>query len=234
MKIFGKNHRSQELEKDYDITVKREDEVNSYKIEENLKISMEDEDKTVSLEEYERSKNRLSEKEMTVRLSEIDLEEHPIDPVAVALSEPDQGRICETYFKNDMIKDKLFNSFEECTEIRMPVGWMVCIEGSEFGKSFALQEGSNSIQVKEKLLIRSITDFMASKTDIAEIEYLEEERIFKLNPGHARELVYVNDELIFKSTVLRNRDIVTVGEYSMMLIVCCDEKFSWRQICDDR
>lgn len=234
MKIFGKDHQIQELEKADDITVKREDGVNSHKLEGKSKISMEDEDKTVSLEDYERKLNRLSEKEMTVRLSEIDLEEHSIDPVAIALSEPEQDRIYESYFKNDMTRDKSFSSFEKDTEIRMPVGWMVCIEGSEFGKSFTLQEGSNSIQVKEKLLIRTITEFLQSKTDIPEIEYLEDERSFRLSPGHARELVYVNDELIFKPTILHNRDIVTVGEYSMMLIVCCNEKFSWRQIQDNR
>lgn len=126
------------------------------------------------------------------------------------------------------------NRYQTAAEIRMPVGWLVCIEGSEFGKCFTLQEGSNSVQIKENLLISPAAGSMETKTDIARIEYLEEGRIFKMSPGRARELIYVNDDLIFKPAILHNRDIVTVGEHSMMLFVCCDEKFSWRQIQNNR
>lgn len=111
-----------------------------------------------------------------------------------------------------------------------PVGWLVCTEGADFGRFYTLKEGRNLIGSGINMDVDLSHDLSITKENIAWIEFLEDTGSFMISPGNARQLIYVNDDLIFKPTMLLNKDILTMGETSLMLVACCDSRFSWRKI----
>lgn len=117
-------------------------------------------------------------------------------------------------------------------EILYPVGWLICVEGIAFGRSFGLQDGKNYISLEPDLEIRK-TEKTDESREIAWIEYREEDRSFHLVPGPGGRFIrfYVNDEMIFRNPVkLQPKDIISIEEFSFRLIACCDEEFSWKTL----
>lgn len=108
-----------------------------------------------------------------------------------------------------------------------PVGWLICIEGPDFGKSFPLYDGKNTIGRLETMDVVLKNDIAVSRNEHAWIEYREEDRSFIIGLGENRKMVYINDDLVMRPKQVMKNDEIYLGDSILMLIPCCDDMFSW-------
>ena len=109
------------------------------------------------------------------------------------------------------------------------VGWLVCIAGTNFGQSFTLHTGRNFIgRLPDKNDVGLSGDISISKEKHAIVIYEPKQRQFYVQSGeNSHELVYLNDTGVFSNTVLKERDVISLGQTSLVFIPFCNEAFGW-------
>ncbi|MCM1160531.1 MAG: FHA domain-containing protein [Roseburia sp.] len=107
------------------------------------------------------------------------------------------------------------------------VGWLVCIEGADFGSSFIIKSGRNFVGRSGDMDIVLHGDSSISRVKHAIILYEPKRREFIAQAGESRELFYVNEEVVLNSTRLKQHDILMIGNTKLMFFPCCGENFSW-------
>lgn len=142
-----------------------------------------------------------------------------IDPVAVVLSDDNHTQM----------PSRSRNIRESTVSVFKPVGWLLCVEGAEYGKCFSLKSGVNTIGRSDEMDVVLKKDLAVSRSRHAQIEYLDEKRCFLVSAGDQRKIVYINDELLLEPTAMKKNDLLMLGDSSLMLIPCCDESFSWSE-----
>ena len=110
------------------------------------------------------------------------------------------------------------------------VGWLVCIGGVHIGRDFRLFVGRNTIGRGSQNGVVLSGDTSVSKEPQAIIAYEPQNNKFFAVPGTARSLSYVNGQVLLGMTELHKNDIIELGKAKLMLIPCCDEKFSWNMV----
>ncbi len=113
------------------------------------------------------------------------------------------------------------------------VGWLVCIGGVHIGHDFRLHEGRNAIGRSESNDVALRGDTSVSKEPQAIIAYEPKNNKFFAVPGTARSLAYVNGQVLLSMTELHKNDVIELGGARLMLIPCCDEKFSWNAVAQN-
>lgn len=113
------------------------------------------------------------------------------------------------------------------------VGWLVCIEGKDFGGSFTLKSGRNFVGRAANMDIVLHGDSSISREKHAIILYEPKRREFIAQAGEARELFYLNEEVVLNPVKLKQYDILTIGNTRLMFFPCCGENFSWDQFKKD-
>ena len=107
------------------------------------------------------------------------------------------------------------------------VGWLVCIEGSEFGQSFNLKSGKNFVGRLLSNDVVLVGDMAISREKHALIVYDPKSRRFLAQPGMSSELFYVNEEVVLQATALGNGDVIQIGNTKLRFVPLCDLNFSW-------
>ena len=107
------------------------------------------------------------------------------------------------------------------------VGWLVCIEGTNYGYSFCLYAGKNFVGRASDMDICLKGDDSVSRTKHAIITYEPRERKFFAQPGESHELFYVNDNVVLTSAELKDRDEISVGKTKLVFVPFCDSKYGW-------
>lgn len=107
------------------------------------------------------------------------------------------------------------------------VGWLVCIKGPEFGKSFELNAGRNFIGRSDESDVALKGDQAISRKEHAIIVYDPKAGRFHAQPGSSSELFYVNGEVVLQVTGLKDRDILSLGETTLVFVPFCNERFTW-------
>lgn len=198
------------------------------------------EEKTVSYAEYERNR-RKAEEGRTVELSKVGLIQGKFNPVEIARSEPNEnqyGNLCkefeEEYQSNEKFMEqgiipalKAQEHSIRNNEFVRPAGWLVCIKGPDYGRCFCLKEGKNRIGRSEDMDVVLKNDEEITRQCHICIEYIDDTRSFKAFPGEIRKIIYINDDLMLVPREIKRNDIISIGVTDLMLIPCCDEKFSW-------
>lgn len=198
--------------------------------------------KTVSYGEYQKLHDN-SKENVTVRMINGDTH-RSMDPVKIVQSEahemyPEFNR--DSAFSNKSIFENDEENNEKTTQpqrgflqragifspMQKPAGWLVCVEGPDFGKCFPLKEGINYIGRADNMDVVVKNDMAVSRNKHAWIEYREKDRSFYVSAGEAHKLVYLNDDILLMPEIMKKNDILAMGNSSLMLIPCCDEKFSW-------
>lgn len=54
--------------------------------------------------------------------------------------------------------------------------------------------------------------------------------MFIAQPGDSHELCYLNDEVVLTATEMKDRDILMLGETSLMLVSLCGDGFKWEDM----
>ena len=107
------------------------------------------------------------------------------------------------------------------------VGWLVCKEGSEFGKSFELKAGRNFIGRSSDNDVVIKGDQAVSRKEHAVIVFDPKSSRFHVQPGSSSELFYVNGEVVLQVVEINDRDTITLGETELLFVPLCDDRFSW-------
>ena len=108
------------------------------------------------------------------------------------------------------------------------VGWLVCVEGNEFGQSFTLRAGKNFIgrnPVVNDIVLQG--DASVSREKHAIVIYDPKSRNFLAQPGMSSELFYVNDEVVLQAVKIQSKDFLAVGNTKLMFVPCCGPDFTW-------
>ena len=108
------------------------------------------------------------------------------------------------------------------------VGWLVCTSGSNYGKSFCLYSGKNFIgrDISNDICLQG--DMGISRVKHAVIIYEPIQRQFFAQPGDSsHELFYLNNKVVLSNTLISDRDIITLGQNTLVFVPFCDEKYGW-------
>ena len=107
------------------------------------------------------------------------------------------------------------------------VGWLVCTEGSCYGRAFTLFAGKNFIGRDPSMDIRLTGDNAISRITHAIIIYEPIQRQFYAQPGESHSLFYVNEEVVLASMLLKDRDVISIGNTTLVFVPFCDENHGW-------
>lgn len=124
---------------------------------------------------------------------------------------------------------KTVRYYETETGVEPVVGWLVCIQGDDMGKSFNLKDGRNFIGRSAKMDV-VLKDNSVSRDKHAVVVYEPKRREFLAQPGESRELFYLNDNLVLNFEKLQVNDIIQVGNTKLMFVPFCSEVFSWDDV----
>ncbi len=112
-------------------------------------------------------------------------------------------------------------------------GWLVCVEGEDFGASFTIKTGRNFIGRSSAMDVVLHGDNSISRERHAIVLYEPKRREFIAQAGESRELFYLNDEVVLNPVRLKQYDILTIGNTRLMFFPCCGENFSWDDLDQD-
>ncbi len=109
------------------------------------------------------------------------------------------------------------------------VGWLVCISGSNYGRSFSLYTGKNFIGRSPKHDVYLKGDNSVSRSVHAIVTYEPRQGQFYAQSGDSHSLLYVNDEVVLEPVKLNDHDRLSLGETILCFVPFCDERFSWEK-----
>lgn len=148
------------------------------------------------------------------------------EPETRPLREPEED-IKEPADKDDAKTISIFTNHEGEENIQPTVGWLICVKGRMKGKDFSLKTGCNFIGRDWDMDICLADEKSVSRKRHAAIIYEPRQNVFIVKPGDSRELFYLKDEVVLEPRRMEKNDIIQVGNVSLMLIPCCDDKFTW-------
>ena len=105
------------------------------------------------------------------------------------------------------------------------VGWIVCVKGEFFGKSFSIVKGKNTVGSGSgnSIVLEGAKGVeKASHTWIA----FDMNMNFFVLPGMSD--AFVNGMLVTKPKYIKFKDIITIGEGEYMLVPLCGKDFDWK------
>ena len=107
------------------------------------------------------------------------------------------------------------------------VGWLVCIEGDHYGESFQLKSGRNFVGRNANMDVVLAGDMSVSRERHAVIIYEPKAKCFIAQAGDARELFYLNDNVVLNNELMKNYDVITVGNEKLLFVALCGPQFCW-------
>lgn len=107
------------------------------------------------------------------------------------------------------------------------VGWLVCIEGDAWGKSYELKTGKNRIGRSSTMDIAILGDNSVSRDTHAVVMFEPHKKEFIMSVNECGGMVYINDEILSSVVKLANKDILTIGNTKLIFVPLCDEEFDW-------
>lgn len=107
------------------------------------------------------------------------------------------------------------------------VGWLVCVEGADAGKSYTLKAGRNFIgrHISNDIVISG--DASVSREKHAIVIYDPKSRNFLTQPGMSSELCYLNDQVVLQAEDIKRGDFLSLGKTKLMFVPLCGETFTW-------
>lgn len=107
------------------------------------------------------------------------------------------------------------------------VGWLVCVQGGNFGEDFKLVAGRNFVGRDRSMHVCLSEDSTVSRIKHAIVVYEPKKNIFLVQPGDSQELFYLGDEVVISAMELKANDVLLIGETELLFIPCCTDKFTW-------
>lgn len=122
---------------------------------------------------------------------------------------------------------KTVSFFESSLGAEPVVGWLVCIEGDHYGESFPLKSGRNFIGRNANMDVALAGDMSVSRERHAIVIYEPKAKCFIAQAGDARELFYLNDNVVLNNEMMKNYDVLSVGNEKLLFVALCGPQFCW-------
>lgn len=107
------------------------------------------------------------------------------------------------------------------------VGWLTCIEGDHYGESFPLKSGRNFIGRNPNMDVALTGDQSVSRERHAVVIYEPKAKCFIAQAGDSRELFYLNDNVVLNNEMMKNYDILSIGNEKLIFVALCGLEFCW-------
>lgn len=108
------------------------------------------------------------------------------------------------------------------------VGWLVCVEGSEKGRSFPLHADNNFVGRDPQMDICLKNDETVSAMNHAIVSFDMRDGIFYFSAADGRSIVRYNDKAHFGTTPLAAYDTLEIGSTKLVFVPFCGDKFQWK------
>lgn len=108
------------------------------------------------------------------------------------------------------------------------VGWLVCIEGVQYGADFRIHSGYNYIG-RDTGDIQLRNDNRISRQKHAMIAFDGDSQLYFFGPIEGRTLVSVNGRPVLNAQPIKSYDTLVIGASKFLFIGLCGEKFKWKQ-----
>lgn len=134
--------------------------------------------------------------------------------------------------QHDINTDTIVRPVESFNLIKdhKPVGWLVCIEGAEYGKEFPLHVGDNTIGRGANMDITLPNDKEISRYIHAKICYDNQKIQYSIDVNQDANAVSINGSTINNSsTILNDRDRIKIGSMTFIFIALCGKDFVWKE-----
>lgn len=110
------------------------------------------------------------------------------------------------------------------------VGWLVVVDGLGRGQFRPIFYGQNSVGRGHDLRVSiDFGDQRISREAHAFLIYDEVERKYFIRDNGKSSIVRLNGNAVLAPSELRDRDLVTIGETTMLFVALCDPNFDWIQ-----
>lgn len=113
------------------------------------------------------------------------------------------------------------------------VGWLVCVNGKEKGRSYMIHSDNNYIGRSEKMDICIRGDETISRENQAVITYDTNDNSYFFSSGDGRSIVRVNNKAIFQTVTLKAYDRLVIGKTELLFMPLCGEQFKWEDETED-
>jgi hypothetical protein len=108
------------------------------------------------------------------------------------------------------------------------VGWLIVINGPGKGQHCGLHYGQNSIGRDATQRVRlDFGDARISRDAHAFIIYDEKRRAFFLRDNGKSNVVRLGGEIVMAPTELHDRDVIVIGDTTLLFVALCDSRFDW-------
>jgi hypothetical protein len=108
------------------------------------------------------------------------------------------------------------------------VGWLVVVDGPGRGQFRPVFYGQNTVGRGQDLRISiDFGDQRISREAHAFVVYDEVQRKFFVRDNGKSAIVRLNGNAVLTPTQLRDRDMITIGETTLMFVPLCDQSFDW-------
>ena len=132
----------------------------------------------------------------------------------------DEGRMDETIEPGD-----------KAGVVMYPTGWLVVVAGPGRGAAFPVMRGISQIgRGTDQTIALDFGDMAISRQNHAAIAYDPVTHQFHLGHGGKSNLVRLNGKPLLTTTVLGDKDVIQIGETTLMLKVLCTPDFNWSAV----
>lgn len=161
--------------------------------------------------------------------TQLDVEEKNVAAEPAVQEEP-KDNLAE--LKNEISESKQTEDGAQATigyfgQSEPVVGWLVSIEGSNYGQDFRLKTGRNFIGRAMDMDVSLTDDSSISRDKHAIILFEPKSGTFLVQPGDAKELFYLNDKVVLTATEISAYDVISLGATKLLFVPCCCDKFNW-------
>ncbi|MCE5236585.1 MAG: FHA domain-containing protein [Clostridiaceae bacterium] len=110
------------------------------------------------------------------------------------------------------------------------VGWLVCMEGAERGRSFPLHADNNFIGRDPQMDVCLSKDDTVSAINHAIVSFDARDAVFYFSAADGRSIVRHNDKAHFGTAPLKAYDRIEIGSTKLVFVPLCGENFQWTQL----
>ena len=107
------------------------------------------------------------------------------------------------------------------------VGWLVCIKGEYFGRSFNLKTGNNAVGRAMNMDVPLAQEPSVSRNKHCVITFEPQNQTFYIQQGESSGLTYFNGKMIMEPTKMKEHDRIKLGVAEFLLIPFCTTNFRW-------
>jgi len=115
--------------------------------------------------------------------------------------------------------------------VMYPTGWLVIVSGPGRGAAFPVMRGVSQIgRGTDQTISLDFGDMAISRQNHAAIAYDPATHQFHLGHGGKSNLVRLNGKPLLTTSVVADKDVIQIGETTLMLKVLCTPDFNWSAV----